>query len=60
MSVKPIPRGFRTVQPYREYGDRHGVLESENGIQYCIATHIEDVGPEEIARRMRARHSSTA
>lgn len=37
------------------YGDRHGLVHSPNGIGYCIATHVEDVSPEETARRMAER-----
>jgi PhnB protein len=36
------------------YGDRGaGVLDS-NGVQWWIGTHVEDVPPEEIARRAQA------
>lgn len=33
------------------YGDRSAGIESPNGISWWIATHVEDVSPEEIARR---------
>ncbi|HXU34615.1 MAG TPA: VOC family protein [Thermoanaerobaculia bacterium] len=33
------------------YGDRHGGVIDPSGNQWWIATHIEDVSPEEIARR---------
>jgi PhnB protein len=33
------------------YGDRHGGVEDPCGNQWWIATHIEDVSPEEIERR---------
>lgn len=33
------------------YGDRHGGVEDSNGNGWWIATHIEDVAPEEIQRR---------
>ena len=36
------------------YGDRSGAVEDEFGNQWWIATHIEDVTPEEIERRMKA------
>ncbi|MGF1606030.1 MAG: VOC family protein [Rhodothalassiaceae bacterium] len=37
------------------YGDRHGVVQTANGVCYCIATHVEDVSPEETARRLAER-----
>ena len=38
------------------YGDRHGAVRDSNGNQWYLATHVEDVAPEELARRAaRAR-----
>ncbi len=36
------------------YGDRSAVLEDPFGHVWTVATHIEDVSPEEIDRRMAA------
>jgi PhnB protein len=36
------------------YGDRHAGVKDPNGISWWIATHLEDVPPDEIARRARA------
>jgi len=36
------------------YGDRSGAVEDAFGNQWWIATHIEDVTPEEMERRMKA------
>ena len=36
------------------YGDRHGGVEDASGNQWWIATHIEDVSPEEMERRAQA------
>lgn len=33
------------------YGDRSGAVESANGIQWWMSTHIEDVSEEELQRR---------
>ncbi|HZK76288.1 MAG TPA: VOC family protein [Candidatus Kapabacteria bacterium] len=33
------------------YGDRHGGVKDSNGNSWWIATHIEDVSPEEMKRR---------
>jgi PhnB protein len=36
------------------YGDRHGGVKDANGISWWIATHFEDVPPDELARRAKA------
>jgi PhnB protein len=36
------------------YGDRNGMVKDAEGNQWCIATHIEDVSPEELQKRMQA------
>jgi PhnB protein len=36
------------------YGDRSGGVEDPQGNYWWIATHVEDVSPEEMARRMKA------
>jgi PhnB protein len=36
------------------YGDRNGGVEDPNGNQWWMATHIEDVAPEELERRAAA------
>jgi len=41
------------------YGDRSGGVRDEFGNQWHIATHIEDVSPEEMDRRM-AKMKATA
>ena len=33
------------------YGDRAGQFQDPFGHQWSIATHVEDVSPEEMARR---------
>ena len=33
------------------YGDRHGAVKDASGNMWSIATHIEDVSPEEMAKR---------
>jgi PhnB protein len=33
------------------YGDRNGGVKNSNGVQWWMATHIEDVSSEELARR---------
>jgi len=43
---KPVQNQF--------YGDRMGSIEDPFGHKWSIATHIEDVSPEEMQRRMAA------
>ncbi|ASQ45801.1 VOC family protein [Legionella clemsonensis] len=38
------------------YGDRSGCLEDPFGHSWYIATHVEDVSEEELARRMQAMY----
>lgn len=40
------------------YGDRSGTLEDPFGHVWTIATHVEDVSPEELDRRMAAMKSA--
>jgi PhnB protein len=35
------------------YGDRTGTIIDPFGHQWTIATHVEDVSPEEMQRRMQ-------
>ena len=44
--------GKSVREPRNEaYGDRSGGVEDNQGNQWWIATHVEDVSPEEIQRR---------
>ena len=36
------------------YGDRHGCVKDRCGNLWWLATHVEDVSPEEMGRRMKA------
>jgi uncharacterized glyoxalase superfamily protein PhnB len=36
------------------YGDRHGAVTDPCGNQWYVATHVEDVAPDEMARRAKA------
>ena len=37
------------------YGDRSGGVEDPAGIAWWISTHVEDVSPDEMQRRMQAQ-----
>ena len=40
------------VQPADQfYGDRNGGVKNSNGVQWWIATHVEDVSSKELTRR---------
>ena len=47
--------GAKTLRPVQDmfYGDRSGGFEDPFGHHWHVSTHIEDVSPEEIERRMR-------
>lgn len=49
-----IEAGAKVKRPLADqfYGDRSATLEDPFGHLWTVATHIEDVSPEEIARRM--------
>ena len=51
-----VASGATEVRPLMDqfYGDRSGVLTDPFGHMWCIATHVEDVAPEEINRRFES------
>lgn len=51
--AKAIEAGAKMLQPVEDkfYGDRAGTFEDPFGHQWSIMTHIEDVSPEEMAKR---------
>ena len=53
VTVRALAAGARLVHPVEDkcYGDRLGEIEDPFGHRWYISTHIEDVSPEEIARR---------
>jgi PhnB protein len=48
--------GFKTIQPPTDmpWGDRFARLEDKWGNRWSVATHIEDVPPDEMRKRMEA------
>jgi PhnB protein len=56
MFDKAVEAGSEVLRPLADqfYGDRSGTLKDPFGHQWTIATHVEDVSDEEIARRMEA------
>lgn len=55
-SSPAIEAGGRELRPIRDqfYGDRSGTLEDPFGHQWTVATHREDLSPEEMQRRAGA------
>ena len=53
MFAKAVSLGATVMKPLADqfYGDRSGSVIDPFGHQWMIATHIEDVGPEEMERR---------
>jgi PhnB protein len=51
---RAVSGGGKIVQPVTDqfYGDRSGTIADPFGHHWTIATHIEDVSPEEMKRRM--------
>jgi PhnB protein len=45
--------GARVLRPVEDqfYGDRSGQFEDPFGHRWSVATHVEDVSPEEMGRR---------
>lgn len=50
---KAVEAGAKPVQEVKDqfYGDRSGGVQDASGNQWWIATHVEDVSPEEMKRR---------
>ncbi len=53
---KALAAGGKEIRPLTTqfYGDRSGVLVDPFGIQWTIASHVEDVSLEEVQNRMKA------
>ena len=52
---RALEAGAKQVRPLENqfYGDRMGTLEDPFGHLWSVATHVEDVAPEEMDRRMQ-------
>ncbi len=51
-----VALGAKIIKPVQDqfYGDRNATLEDPFGHKWTVATHIEDVTPEEMKQRMAA------
>jgi PhnB protein len=56
LTSSAIAAGAKVIRPVKDqfYGDRSGSLEDPFGHQWHIATHVEDVAPEEMKKRAAA------
>ena len=52
--AKAVAAGGKVIQPVQDqfYGDRSGTFEDPEGHKWTIGTHVEDVSPEDMKRRM--------
>jgi len=53
LAAQAVAAGAKVVRPIQNqfYGDRSGTFEDPFGLSWTIATHVEDVPPEEMKRR---------
>lgn len=53
--------GAEALQPLQDqfYGDRSGTLKDPFGHVWTLATHIEDVPPDELERRVKTLHGQS-
>jgi PhnB protein len=62
VTQKAIENGANALRPIKNqfYGDRSGSLLDPFGHMWSVATHVEDVSPEELHKRMKTAMSQTA
>jgi PhnB protein len=56
VAARAVEAGAQLVRPVKDefYGDRAGQLRDPSGHVWHLATHLEDVSPEEMQRRIAA------
>ena len=61
MFKNAISGGGTEVKPLQDqfYGDRSGTLRDPFGHVWTVATHVEDIAPEEMERRAKAAHGGS-
>ncbi|HXA78669.1 MAG TPA: VOC family protein [Candidatus Acidoferrales bacterium] len=62
IAEKAVSSGAKLVRPVKDefYGDRTATIVDPFGHMWSIATHIEDVSPEEMQKRMSKATSQAA
>jgi PhnB protein len=58
---RALAAGAKSLRPLvnQFYGDRSGTLEDPFGHVWTVATHVEDVAPEELQRRAQDANWAT-
>lgn len=58
---RAVAAGAKLLSPAEDkfYGDRMATIEDPFGHKWYLSTHIEDVPPDEIARRAAAMHGAS-
>lgn len=61
MFQRAISKGAKEIKPLQDqfYGDRSGSLKDPFGHVWTVATHVEDVAPEEMEKRAAAAHGGS-
>ena len=61
MYKQAISAGGQEIKPLQNqfYGDRSGTLKDPFGHVWTVATHVEDVPPEEMEKRAKAAHGGS-
>jgi PhnB protein len=56
LASQAVAAGAKVIRPVKDqfYGDRNGTFEDPFGHTWTIGTHMEDLTPEEINKRMEA------
>jgi PhnB protein len=59
---KAVEQGAKPLRPIKDqfYGDRSGSLLDPFGHMWSVATHVEDVSPEEMRKRMTSAMGQAA
>jgi PhnB protein len=59
---KAVENGAKPLRPIKNqfYGDRSGSLLDPFGHMWSVATHVEDVSPDELHKRMKTAMSQAA
>jgi len=52
---RSVTAGAKILKPVQDqfYGDRSGFIQDPFGHFWCVATHVEDVSPQEMEERMK-------
>ena len=59
---RALAAGAKVIMPLQDmfWGDRYAVIEDPWGQRWGVATHVEDVSPEEMGKRQKAAFGKAA